>query len=523
MKKIILLLGIFSNIFISFAQSDSLETKVTIGQKTDDKWRTRKNVFDHDEYGYYTIDEYLAKSKSKIVLEKYDESMNLINSSEFDLIYNLKKRQYLDIITINNVCYFFSIYSNKSHKKKYLFCQTINKKSLLLNNDLRKIDEIGHYGLFSDLDFNIKVSSDSTKLLVYAADGELHKFKISVLDNEMKLIWDKEIPATPQKKYSQIRDINVNNNGDVFAFIDNTRKNINNEYEYIYCTNNGSNIKRKSLDFSDHLLTGIKILFTKENNVISNGLFKKKDEVLVSGYYFLLIDGLSNEIIIEEWNKFDKNILMESWSEEYKQRIKKNETKLQRDEIERNSDKNQYSIDHLYFNTNGELILIAENRYIKNNSESSLLLEFVHGDVIVINLSNKGVLNSLTAIPKSQYVISGIDARMGSYFMLTVDNVIHLMYVDSYKSSEIKDGLGLQYTTKDKCIVMVTLDSTGKLSKRVVYKPEKDYKYNFIRMQDAKSVVKDEVIIQLQRRKVHQLLRIEFSDGNLEIPKIKVN
>ncbi len=74
--------------------------------------------------------------------------MNLEKSTELNLEYKGIKRNYEFIINSDGKLFLFSSYFNPKSNEKTLYSQTINKKSMHVNNDVIKISVIENYRYF---------------------------------------------------------------------------------------------------------------------------------------------------------------------------------------------------------------------------------------------------------------------------------------------------------------------------------------------------------------------------------------
>ena len=85
----------------------------------------------------------------------------------------------------------FTSLKNNKLKQNFLFVQSINKKTLLLNNDLKQIAQIDYAGnrKYNAGNFNYKTSRDSSKILIYYdlpyEQGASEKFGFHVFDNKL--------------------------------------------------------------------------------------------------------------------------------------------------------------------------------------------------------------------------------------------------------------------------------------------------------------------------------------------------
>jgi len=111
-----------------------------------------------------------------------------------------KKKMYLDYdVYIDEKIHTFSKFKNKKKKTLELYHQTINKKTLLPNDDRSLITGIDYSnsGWFEIGDFKYSMSLDSTKLLIFKKiplKRKNHgKFSFTVLNQKIEKLWEKLI------------------------------------------------------------------------------------------------------------------------------------------------------------------------------------------------------------------------------------------------------------------------------------------------------------------------------------------
>lgn len=224
MKKLFTIIILLSMVFNLSAQTRTKKVNVTFGDELKVKKKTTLgDIIGKDDSGLYALK---IKRKlfghSDITLEHFNNRMQLTKSVPLELLHSEKKRVYEGILNIDNRLILFTSFINQKKKKKYLFKQSIDKKTLTLNNDLKKIAEIdfttksnNNSGSFSNV-----VSRDSSKVLVYYnlpySKGEPERFGLQVYDTKMDLLWEKEIKLPYEDKLFGIEEYQIDKSGDVY-------------------------------------------------------------------------------------------------------------------------------------------------------------------------------------------------------------------------------------------------------------------------------------------------------------------
>ncbi|MCB0634370.1 MAG: hypothetical protein KDD15_31775, partial [Lewinella sp.] len=80
-------------------------------------------------------------SGEQIFIEQYDGNMKLKRSQKVDLRYKGKKREFEDLVYLDNELYLLTSFNNEAKKKNYLFAQVLNRQ-LQPRRDLTLIGEI---------------------------------------------------------------------------------------------------------------------------------------------------------------------------------------------------------------------------------------------------------------------------------------------------------------------------------------------------------------------------------------------
>lgn len=169
MKKSTLLLSLFLflNTIIIAQYTPTKKAKVVWGSESKESRKsTLKDVIGTDKNGFYVLK---SKGHSTLIIERYNTKSTKTHSEELVLKYQKKPLMYEGYLQVGEKIYLFTSFKNKKQKMNYLFVQSLNKKTLLLNNDLKKIADINYAGkgVFNSGSYSFELSEDGSKFLVF--------------------------------------------------------------------------------------------------------------------------------------------------------------------------------------------------------------------------------------------------------------------------------------------------------------------------------------------------------------------
>ena len=167
MKQFNLILAFLLITSLALAQEINFELKTT---------KIYKDKFSKRNYGFESIGKnnsafyylhlpfkytfgYGSLGVSKIPdVIMYDFDLNMIRKQKLVLETENKILEYAGTVFINDNIYILSSFQNKKQKKQYLFVQSMNKLTLEMNNDLKKISEIDYSGMdkYFNTDYNVE-------------------------------------------------------------------------------------------------------------------------------------------------------------------------------------------------------------------------------------------------------------------------------------------------------------------------------------------------------------------------------
>ncbi len=519
-----LLVSIFLMSFtILFAQSSKVSVQEGAEFKESKKERFA-GIISTDKTGYYAI----RSKKSTHFLEHYNKKLNKTLFTELNLKEGKKDKDYEFTLSLNNKIYVFSSFKNQKLKKKFLFSQSVNKKTLQVNNDLKKIAEIDYSSKsrYKSGGFSYEVSPDSSKVLIHYGlpykKDENQKIGFHVLDVSTKQLWAKKMNA-PHKSLSNIQDYRVDNDGNVhilgIVYEGDTRKykrrgKPNYHYEIVSYYSKGTTVKKYPVKIEGKFLTDMQIQIGTNQNIICAGFYSSQGTWSVEGTYFLKINKNSRKIVSKNFKKFDIDFITQNMSVREEKRTKKKKAKGKNVELY------EYDLDELIIKPDGSVYLIGEQYYVRvvtttttdsnGNTRTTTTYHYYYNDIIVINFSAAGEVKWAEKILKKQHTIN--DGGFYSSYVACIDgDNIFFVFNDHVKNLYENDKNKYSYFTKSKkssTLVMVEINNKGQEKKEVVF-DAKNYPI-LVRPLMSSQVSKNEVILLGQRKKVNKLTKLTF-------------
>jgi hypothetical protein len=521
-------------ILLFFTQGAFAQKKA---KNVDIKWSSEKKskkrsfvpyaVFSHDDTGYYTL-QFVGSSKNEYYLFHYDNKLNLKKSQKISFGKRRNGRDLHHFREFNNKIYMFSTFLDNKNKRNNLYVQTINKKTLKPNQDIKKIISFAFKKKSKSGYFNVLTSRDSTKLMVYYKlpnkKNEKEKFGFHVYDKDMNEIWSKQITLPYKNKLFDIKDYDIDNNGAVHILgklfnkkaKDKRKGKVNYRFQILSYYNNGTELKRYDIRLKGKFVKDVKIAVNDDKDIICAGFYSDGDSDSMKGTYFIKIDHETKEIITESYKKFDSSFITQYMKEGAKKNTKKRMAKGKKVELY------HYDLNDIVLKEDGGAVLIGEDydssvmtsTYFKGNGGygTQTTYFFTYNNIIVINISPKGEILWAQKVPKRQ--TSNAPGHFASYASMITDHKIYLLYNDNPKNlingENDKGKIYNLSNLKKSVIVLASLDSDGKLTREIIPKPDKTKL--FLIPKASIQINDDTMIIFIQRARKYRYAKLTFKE-----------
>ncbi len=422
----------------------------------------------------------------KIYLERYDKNLRLKKSKEYKLKYKGKNLEFEDLIRLGGNLYLLTSYHNKSKKINYLFYQQINKRSLNINKKYTKISDIPTRSQNRDGFFDLHISRDSSKLLIYSKlpykKGTPERFDLQVYNNQFELLWDKEIALPYDDENFTVEEYRVDNKGNVYLLGVNSRDRLRSRYRgaptYQYTilayTEGGTDFEEYPIKFRDKFITDLTFRVADDGNLVCSGFYSERNSSGVRGTYFFRLDAETKKVYNKNLHEFEFNFRSEDLSNRRRAKAAKAES---RGDDEKGAELTNYELDRLILRSDGGALLIAEqydefqrqagiDYYTRMYGNNNLMQQvFIYDDIIVVNIRPNGEIEWSARIPKHQMTIDD-NGYFSSYAMTIVRDRLFFIYNDNARNyrSDRKSNRWYSYNGSNSIIVLAEVRRDGQVN-----------------------------------------------------------
>ncbi|MFM8912159.1 MAG: hypothetical protein ACKOE6_04435, partial [Flammeovirgaceae bacterium] len=296
----------------TLAYAQDLNLKVKWGQEFKSPRSTLNDVVGHDATGFYAVHNgFRAFGKVEYSLQHFDKSMTPGRMAELNIESGKRSGKITNILHLKGKLLLFYSLDDSKARVNSLFLDEIDKQTLQPRGEAKKIGEIDYTGKSKNNrgSFQYRVSRDSSKiLLLYSlpyTEGQPEKFGFTVFDQQLNLIWTKEITMPHRDELYDFESFRVDNDGNAYLLglvykekRREKRKGLPNySYEILACRNNGNTVTQYPVSLDDRFLTDMQIEILDNQNIICAGFYSEKGKVSIRGTYFLRLDAASAAIV----------------------------------------------------------------------------------------------------------------------------------------------------------------------------------------------------------------------------------
>ncbi len=462
----------------------------------------------------------------------YNNKFNLVKTEEAYSEYDDEDQDILNVIFANDNIYQFSVHKDKKKKKTNLLCQTINKKTLQPNKDIKIYSTIDYseYSNRNNGDFQIVSSPDTSKILVISNlpydKNQAEEFAIDVFTSDMQPMWSKKIKLPYTDDLFSLSSFRVSNDGSVFVLgklyigkaKERTRQGKPN-YNFIVLsyTTDGEDANEYKLHLKNKFITDITIAIAPNNDIICSGFYGDNKSYSIQGSFFMKIDNASKEKIVENFKEFDVNFITQSWSEKQTKKAKKKASKG------KDLSMYEYDLKDLIIRSDGGALLIAEQYYVQvvttrtSNGGTTTTYYYHYNDIIVINIAPDGQIDWNATIAKRQLSVND-GGYYSSYSMAVVGDKLYFLFNDSPLNQNWRKGKPLYYPSygglfnkKNRAVLaMAMVDMEGNIVRKNLYSSKQS---KLIARPKACMQINDsEMILYSRYRTKEKLGKLTFSE-----------
>lgn len=464
----------------TWAQPANVPARISWGEELKEPPGTLiTKIIDVNTSGFYVLRQ---KSEGSLTheeayVEYYDSNMKLGRSQELDLKYKGKRRDFEDVIKIGGQLYLFTSFNNQAQKKNYLFYQKLSPR-LQPSKDLVKIAEIGARNKDKEGAFNLVLSRDSSRVLLYNQlpnnKRDPERFALRVFDNQLQETWSQDITLPYSDQQFSVEDYRIDNDGNVYImgvlYIDGVRERRRGRpnYQYIILayTRDGGDAQEYRIELGEKFITDLAFRVADDKRLVFAGFYSEKGTYSIKGTCFFRVDPQTKEIQNVNLKEFDFQFRTEFLSDGETQRAARAEAA---GDVGRQPELYRFSLDELILRSDGGAVLVAEQYYVYERVyrlwDGTLRYDYYYNynDIIVVNIRPDGSIEWATRIPKRQETYND-GGYFSSYAMSIVRDRLYFIFNDNRRNFE-NDGNNRLYNFngRNSVVALAELYKDGQL------------------------------------------------------------
>ncbi|MCZ4407277.1 hypothetical protein O3Q51_00545 [Cryomorphaceae bacterium 1068] len=459
-------------------------------------------------------------AKNKYFLAKFTIDMSPVTEAELDPQFEGKDLDVEQILMQGDQLIMFNSFLNKAKKKVFLFYQTVDKETLLPNNDLVKVAEIpGDKNKdIKNLGFSILRSEDKSKLLVYYdmpfGEDDNERYGVNLYDQDMKLLWKKEVELPYSDELFVVESKELADNGDVFVMgrlwkdkADREKKEVNYGYKILALTNDGADLNDYDVTLDGRFVSNLYVGLNDQKELILGGFYRNQGTTGADGSFFVKVNRTTKEITQKSFNEFDETFIMEDMRKKEKKKTEKRADKGKEIGI------SHLKIDEFIRKEDGGAVLVGERQWIErrtrtSNGRTTTYYVYHHHDIILVSIGPDGNIEWNARVPKEQMTTN---SNYGSsYLSAIVESSIYFIFNDHPDNMLYAgDGKLKNMSFKENYVAMVEVDSDGRVFRRTLLNEGKGK--NLIVMPLSSEQISDrDILLFSQRGKRKQFMTMRF-------------
>lgn len=383
----------------------------------------------------------------QIYLEFYDGKMNLKRSQKIDLRYKGKQRDFENVVMLGGQLFLLTSFNNQAKKKNYLFVQKVSKR-FTPSKELKMISEIPTRNKEREGNFDLVVSRDSSKVLIYSQlpyrKNEPERFALQIFNDHFETIWNRDITLPYSDEGFSVEEYRIDKEGNVYLlgviFRDRTRIRRKGKPTYQYTilvyAKGGEEVQEYKIDLGEKFVTDLTFRIANNGHLVCSGFYSEKGTYSIKGTCFFRLDTQSKQIYNKNLKKFDFEFLTQYLPKGQKEKARKAE---QKDNANKRIELYRYSLDELILRSDGGVVLVAEQYYVYERVDryydGSLRYDYFYhyNDIIVVNIRPDGEIDWAARIPKRQETMND-GGYYSSYAMSIVRDRIFFIYNDNSRN-----------------------------------------------------------------------------------------
>ena len=522
LKSFLLVVGSLICFYSACAQN--LNFSVKWGQEIEASRRSSlSDIIGYDASGIYAIKSRqrgIIAGRYSYTLDHFDNNFAPTKTFDLDIEEDGTECDVSSLLQLKNKLYVFYSYLKKKEKKNILVVDEIDKATLQPKKQKQKIGEIDYssHSNRNSGDFSIRVSRDSSKILVYYSlpydKGEPESFGLNVLDTDLKSLWEKNVTLPYKDGFFFTQSFRVDNKGNVYilglVYKEKRQSKRHGEPNYTHevfaYSDKGNSTKQYTLSLDDRFITDMQIEILN-NNLVCAGFYSTKGTFSIRGTYFLTVDIATKEIKTKSFKEFGIDFITQNMTEREAKKAKRKEEKGKDQELY------EYDLDKLLIGKDGSAMLIGEQYYMKvvsyyNGRTTTYTYHYYYNDIITVKIDPSGQIQWAEKVAKRQHTVND-NGFYSSYSMAVVNGKICFIFNDSPENLDYDgDGKLKNTNTRKSVVVIVSLDKDGKQIKQPIFNTV-DVEV-IVRPKVCEQISNHEVILFGQKGRTQQFARMSF-------------
>jgi hypothetical protein len=385
--------------------------------------------------------------------------------------------------------------------KQYVFYSNYQKKKftsyvLELDNEYNvtgepiELDEVDVEGSFSKGSYGIRLSQDSSKLLIYYLTPfkrmENEKFRFMIFDTHtIEKIAEKEIILPKKDKDFYISDMQLTPDNKVYLLAkeyyeksekkNKTYKDPKYYYTFYQYDLNGDDEEtgEYKIELEKKFINDLAFEFVDDQIVVS-GFYGLKNSQDISGIFYMRLNRLTGDTKAEDVYEFPKEFVAEFYTQKQVDKADKKGKDLE--------------VPRMVFRSfivedDGSALLVAEQHYIiercytDSRGNVRCVYYYYYNDIIVTRVNADGEIEWCIKIPKKS--VDTVGGYYLGYLMGETDDYLYFFFNDHLENANTNDPVKVKQlgSLKKSAVVMVTVDKKGNAEKEMLYSQEKSKQF----------------------------------------------
>lgn len=411
-------------------------------------------IIGYDSTGFYAL-----VQDYQWAIEHYNTDLDQARREYLSMSYGLRTRELEALVHFHGVLYLFT--SEMRFRSRILYVQTIDKKTLLQNEDDHVLIEVRDMGGWR-ADFHFILSRLEQKLLIVSRTviwgPKIQEVRFMVFGKGLIPEWESGDRIQHDRKIYSEAEFVVDEIGNAYMLCLyyqpvlfqhlSPRKN---SYLIVAFSDQGKSVNRYFAEFPNKYIRGIAIEPNLENELACAGFYSPSiNDYTIDGIFFFTVDHQYQIIRDLKFHEMESYLLEESMELKPGQQLKYLYS---------------FYLDYLVLRQNGNFVLTAEQVFEQNYEN--------HKNIIVMGMNPHGEILWKRVIQKIQNhdLDSYPDYTSYALFAPAWWNKVEILYNENLKNLERspeKDQLPFNYNSKA-YLSCVEIGEHGEMGENIIY------------------------------------------------------